>query len=394
VTIAQFTFDGDGARVKSVMGSDTILFVGNYFEQKGSTVTKYYFAGAGRIALRKYTIPQNMTVEYMLGDHLGSTSITTDNVGAMISEIRYKPWGETRYTWTDPNLNTTPTYELPKYTFTNQYSYTAEFGLMFYGARWLDTTTGRFAQADTVVPPGVQGYDRYAYTRNNPVRYIDPSGHQELSPCSEAAGGCDITEQVEAEDQADAEYFRQRTNALRCQSGETTYCSYGEQHPVEVFLFAVGGMAGATAIEAFILEGGAAAVSEVAYWRAVLSCLRSAICRTITGMAGGAGSKLSSYQIGQNGVKQVLETLDDPSAQTEQTLTANGLSGRFDIATDTTLNEVKNVANLSLSQRFMEQAMRYSTIAEGLGKPLHYWLVNDKPQYIVDWLQNLGITVH
>jgi hypothetical protein len=28
--------------------------------------------------MRKYTIPQSMTVESFLGDHLGSTSLTTD----------------------------------------------------------------------------------------------------------------------------------------------------------------------------------------------------------------------------------------------------------------------------------------------------------------------------
>jgi hypothetical protein len=48
---------------------------------------------------------------------------------------------------------------------------------MFYNARWYDPSLGRFAQADTIVPSGVQGLDRYAYTFNNPIRYIDPSGH-------------------------------------------------------------------------------------------------------------------------------------------------------------------------------------------------------------------------
>ncbi len=38
----------------------------------------------------------------------------------------------------------------------------------------------RFAQADALVPGGVQGYDRYAYVNNNPVRYADPTGHK---PC-------------------------------------------------------------------------------------------------------------------------------------------------------------------------------------------------------------------
>jgi len=48
---------------------------------------------------------------------------------------------------------------------------------MFYNARWYDSQLGRFAQADSIVPGGVQGYDRYAYVNNNPVNGTDPSGH-------------------------------------------------------------------------------------------------------------------------------------------------------------------------------------------------------------------------
>jgi len=137
--------------------------------------------------MRKYTIPVSMEVEYLvstsstqrLGDHLGSTSLTTDSNGNKISEIRYKPWGETRYTWTDPALDTTPVYAMTRYQYTGQFSYEAEFGLYFYNARWYDSQLGRFAQADTIVP-GVwnsQSWDRYAYTLNNPLRYTDPTGH-------------------------------------------------------------------------------------------------------------------------------------------------------------------------------------------------------------------------
>lgn len=50
---------------------------------------------------------------------------------------------------------------------------------MFYNARWYDPTLGRFAQVDTIVPDlyNSQDYDRYAYSNNNPVRYVDPTGH-------------------------------------------------------------------------------------------------------------------------------------------------------------------------------------------------------------------------
>ena len=33
------------------------------------------------------------------------------------------------------------------------------------------------AQADMIIPPGVQGLDRYAYVNNSPMNFVDPSGH-------------------------------------------------------------------------------------------------------------------------------------------------------------------------------------------------------------------------
>jgi len=131
----------------------------------------YYLAGASRIAMRKYAIPASISVEYMLSDHLGSTSLTTDSAGNVISELRYTAWGEVRY-----QAGTTST----SYTYTGQYSNTADFGLMFYNAHWYDPALGRFAQADSMVLGGVQGYDRYAYSSNNPINNIDPSGHDDI----------------------------------------------------------------------------------------------------------------------------------------------------------------------------------------------------------------------
>jgi RHS repeat-associated protein len=137
-----------------------------------------------------------MSVEYYLGDHLGSTSITTDSSGAKVSELRYKPFGEVRYAWTSAPV-TTPSYSLSRFTYTGQYTHmddpttagvTEGFGLMFYNARWYDPALGRFAQADTIVPAGVQGLDRYAYVNNSPMNFTDPSGHI----CVEDDGGSDV----------------------------------------------------------------------------------------------------------------------------------------------------------------------------------------------------------
>lgn len=74
--------------------------------------------------------------KWLLSDHLGSQSIVASYDGLTEEgELRYKAWGETRYT---------------------------------YG--------------DSIIPGAgqVQAWDRYAAMGNNPLRYIDPSGHSSV----------------------------------------------------------------------------------------------------------------------------------------------------------------------------------------------------------------------
>jgi len=167
---ASFVYDGDGNRVKATFGDSTTVYVGSYYEQTGAASTKYYYAGSQRIALRRSDYASDNGLFWLLTDHLGSTAITADSGGTRVAELRYKAWGENRYTY-----GATPT----TYRFTGQ-RLDESTGLMYYGARYYDPTLGRFVQADTIVPnPGnPQDLNRYAYVRNNPLRYIDPSGHQ------------------------------------------------------------------------------------------------------------------------------------------------------------------------------------------------------------------------
>jgi hypothetical protein len=109
---AEFTYDGDGKRVKSVMtmsmAVNTTYFVGTHYEVAGSSITKYYYAGSQRIAMQKDGV-----LNYIIGDHLGSTSIVTDADGTVVSEMRYKAWGEVRHVSGS---------EVTKYQYTGQYS--------------------------------------------------------------------------------------------------------------------------------------------------------------------------------------------------------------------------------------------------------------------------------
>ena len=98
---------------------------------------KYYYIGGQRVAMREGNTSGTAQQTFLLGDHLGSTIVTYRADTSQTSEKRYKPWGEVRDTDGD-----VPTC----YTFTGQYSYTADaaetptqgFGLMYYNARWYD----------------------------------------------------------------------------------------------------------------------------------------------------------------------------------------------------------------------------------------------------------------
>ena len=72
---ANFIYDADGKQVKAVVDGVTTYYVGNHYEVKSSVVTKYYFAGTTRIAVRT-----GGTLSFLLSDHLGSSSVTTDAV--------------------------------------------------------------------------------------------------------------------------------------------------------------------------------------------------------------------------------------------------------------------------------------------------------------------------
>ncbi len=113
---------------------------------------------------------------WLLGNHLGSTSMATDDSGVLASEVRYSAFGEIRY---DSGTMTTD------YLYTGQRE-EAEIGLYYYVARWYDPAIGRFIQADSIVPnPGsAKGFDRYSYGYNNPLSFTDPSGHFPQEPPS------------------------------------------------------------------------------------------------------------------------------------------------------------------------------------------------------------------
>ena len=137
-----------------------------------TTVRKTYSAGSTSLAVRTIVNGSTETLNWLLSDHLGSSSITTTADGTWNSEIRYSAFGETRY-----SSGITPT----DYRYTGQLEQ-ADVNLYYYNARYYDAALGRFIQADTIIPDVLKSIDwnLYTYVSNNSIKYADPSGHMEF----------------------------------------------------------------------------------------------------------------------------------------------------------------------------------------------------------------------
>ena len=165
-----FLYDADGKRIKKTQGSSTTLYFGEDLEIINNAPTLYAFAGNLRIS--KMT---EASTEYYHKDHQGSTNAISDQNGTVVDTAEYLPYGPDRY------ANALLNHSAYKYTDQEQDSGT---GLYNYDARLYDPVLGQFVMEDTIVPDpyNPQSLNRYAYCLNNPIRYMDPSGHIWFDP--------------------------------------------------------------------------------------------------------------------------------------------------------------------------------------------------------------------
>ncbi len=187
--VGQYWYDDQGFRVrklaKRVVGSETrqveVLYPSMYFgleKQRDSagaevpnsvySVNNIYLDGV-RIAA---VIPSG-DARYYLTDQVDSVKVVADDNGLAVSRMEYMPYGETWFEEGDTN-------NAPKY---NSQELDRESNFYYYNARHYSQEVARFVTADTVIDGefDTQGWNRYAYCKNNPIRYKDPTGHNQQS---------------------------------------------------------------------------------------------------------------------------------------------------------------------------------------------------------------------
>ncbi len=166
-----FSYDGYGERVKkhNLSTGDVTQYFGASYEQRGTVGIIHLFVGNNRIV----SLRSDGKDQYYHPNHLGSASVVTDANGDIKERIEYYPFGTYR-----EDVSYDPQFPAVNYTFTDQED-DDELGFYNFKARLYDPLLGRFLSADSNVPdPGqLQTLNRYSYCANNPVVYMDPSGH-------------------------------------------------------------------------------------------------------------------------------------------------------------------------------------------------------------------------
>ncbi len=220
----RFEYDADGMQVLRLEGEGTAaekttVILGKLFEHdSNSGYRKQYLFNGQLIAVRE-GLSAGSPVSFFATDHLGSVTTTLWANGTVRAETRYYPWGQDNR-W---KVDVTPTGA----RFTNQ-RLDDTLNLYNYNARYYDHWIGRFISADTIVPEqkrlspltvgfhettflskaneenqqlqlmgptfawnnrdkqelGIpsgpsspQNISRFSYGKSNPIREVDPSGH-------------------------------------------------------------------------------------------------------------------------------------------------------------------------------------------------------------------------
>jgi RHS repeat-associated protein len=171
-----YIYDGEGRRVKKLTGGVTTVFV---YNAAGQLIAEYNDAALS---------PVIGGTKYVTADHLGSTrAVTSGGFGTVKARYDYLPFGEELAagigirTAGPSGLGYSPSPDQLRQKF-DGYARDSETGLDFAGARYYGGVMGRFTSPDDfwkdtqLADP--QSWNKYAFVRNNPLTYIDPTGEK------------------------------------------------------------------------------------------------------------------------------------------------------------------------------------------------------------------------
>lgn len=173
-----YDYDAAGMRVRNDLSDrgdvESFYDDGAMLEERiGATTLAHYRYSDRLVRLDQPGASGVNQVQYYHQDGLGSTVALSDNLGVSLAAYRVDPWGNlatsTSLVTASANRNVFTGHQHDKNT-----------GLVYAGARYYDSTTGRFITQDSYLgelgtPPSLH---RYLYAYGNPTVWTDPTGFE------------------------------------------------------------------------------------------------------------------------------------------------------------------------------------------------------------------------
>lgn len=165
--LISYSYDASNNRSaeKDAEGYISGRYFGSIEEQNGNR-SLYFMFGGRRIGVRR----ANAGIEFLHQDHLGNVASISNGMGERLSKRDYYECGAFEAE-SGPVSNEPHSYNDKRLNKLTENHY--------FEARTYRSKSCRFLQADTVIPNlfNPQSPNRYAFVRNNPLKYVDPTGH-------------------------------------------------------------------------------------------------------------------------------------------------------------------------------------------------------------------------
>lgn len=189
-----YAYDVNGQRTKRAIGKTITRYASLWYNVVGSKPTKHIMAENAMVCALVGS-GSTVTPSYLHADHLSGASVSTDSRGRVLELTDYFAFGALR-------ISTSATVAAVEQRKFAGHDYDTETGLSYMNARYYEGSRGRFLSQDPVflaigngglikqltqqelplILTDPQNLHSYAYARNNPLVYIDPTGQFSFNP--------------------------------------------------------------------------------------------------------------------------------------------------------------------------------------------------------------------